>query len=1091
MLGPTLSEGLDDFWHASVDAVDCAISGTLVQGDLLYWYAKDGVTVAGTGRMYYVYSDGSNVYITLDKVSGISPRRATSMITSNGTTIEYTGDGDLFRHKTQLGLTWEEYLQDKFCGALSNSQKEQSSVWDAFKPDPLGVGGISGVFQLDDSIYAVRDFWGGRFVDGVEEPSVGDLVEVDNVAEVGTFTARVGQVQLDSGSWEEGTAAGTLFLYPDSATELDMSRVDNWGASTSIENLDTGNTVGTTLADGERQYNNKGLLWKLDKDARQGGWRYVDTGYSVQFSNGTTAPLAEVAPLIVDPSTSGSSVTDTGYQNFQSPATEYPSTGTYSAWTNLQNLTSITPAAYANTTIASTDYSRVIELVVTPGSGLVGNAKIIGVEVQVTAAQTGGVDSYFSKVQLRNNRTGAVYLSQNKATNEAIAASDTVYTFGGQLDLWGLENIDQEALDDEELELLLQFYNPAGTSRDIDVDLVQIKIHYAVSGQRVYFWDGTNDVDSGDLYTYQVFDGAWVDTDAKGWMTVHGLAAPSLIRAGNELRNAPAGGGDLIALNEGVSKNLLPGLAELRNRSAIYQSRVATFSGDEDSQAAYVATGASPAFMVDTNDVFSFIRTPVDRDKDKPRYVEFHRNHLILGIGSHFLVSSIGTPNNFNTADGATQWNPKDRVTGLAAAPAGTTMVACEDSIHAFTGSGASGSDAFALKIVTDNSGARPYTLINLLGNTFVDYAGITTAAAADTYGGFDVGRKSQHVNKLLQRLLGANSIDSSVGNKIIGGIPVRKKNQYRIYLSNGDILTATFPDDPSLPLAFTQQNYTAYSEGDSRGYESIFVPTSIDSSVLSTGEESIVMGTELGHVMKIDPGYMDILSYANKAVSDNERRSAMDSWKFFKFIDITPFHSQDPSQMVAYKHIDVYLEHGGCVELNRLAKPDYVRISEVPSSTNIDDTLGTKVVVGSSTNFSGRLETDYFSWYVDDATDGLSTRLSKFGGEGAVPLRIPSLVLYSEPKGRGRNRIHKNRAYTVTTATIPQDFYIEGVTGVIEITSSAGSVLYDLALVGSTGTVTVTGGSGSVITTAGLWTWDTEDFTFDDETPTFDGDTS
>jgi hypothetical protein len=1090
IVGPTLSEGLDDFWHAAVDVSDCITTGTLVQGDLLYWYANDGVTVAGSGRMYYVEIGVSTLYITLDKVAGISPRRATSFYTSNGATIQYTGSSDFFIYQSRLGLSWADYKGPRFLGALSTAQREADATWDQFKPDPLGVQGISGVFQYRDSTYAVRDFFGGRFEDGAEEPSIGDEVEVDYGSADGTFTALVAGYELTDGSWEGGDAEGYLYLYPSSSTTLEMSYVDNWDVSTTITNNTTGNTLGSTLADGNRQYQNKGLLWKRDVNDRQGGWKYVDLGYSLSFRAGKVAPKAANAPLIT--SDAVDSVTDTGFIDFFSPATQYPTTGTYSAWTNLGNVTSGTPGSYASTTVLANDKSRFMSLQIN-GSQIPGNYKVLGLEVRVTAhCTTAGSHVVINKVQLRNESGSGQYLSSNRGDRDFLTNTPgTQYVYGGQLDTWELDVIDPDVLQDDNYYVDIQFEDVSGASKVVNVDEVLVKVHYAVTGQQVYFYDGSGDVNEAFLYAYQVFDGDWSTDDAEGWMTIQlptGSPSASLIIPGLEIRTGAGGTGDLIAYTRTVSKNLLPSTEEMESANAIYQSRVATFSGDDDAATLYAATGASPAFMLDKDDRFSFIRLPIDRDKDKPRYVEFHRNHLLLALNTHFMASSIGAPNNFNTYDGATSWNPKDTITGLAAAANGTTMVVCEDSIHGFAGSAASGQDPFNLKIVTDNSGALPYTITNLLGNVFVDYAGITTADISDKFGGFEIGRRSAHIRTLLRRLLGSNALDIIAGNRIVAAIPVRKKNQYRVYLANGEIIVATFPDDPSQPLQFTRQNYTAYQEGGQRGYEATFAPTAIDSSVLSNGDESIVMGTQLGHVMRIDPKYMDVLSYADKRTDQPERRDTLSTWKFFKYLDFNPLHAPDPSALVDYKSLELYLEHAGYTRLNHLSGKNYDKFTEVPDPDNPDTCIGNTTTVGEFSDFPGTLVDDYMTWYINTRTDGLAIRLSKFGGDGAVPTRINNLLFHAEVKADRRNRIDEDRDYAVDEGIVPEDILVVGATGTAVATGNTGTVTMNMVFNGTTATATAAGNTGTVTLAPDIWTFDQTDITFDETSPTWDG---
>jgi hypothetical protein len=1010
------------------------------------------------------------------------------MYTSGNATLDASAIvGDVFEYQTDLGLSWQDYFSDQFLGSLVYEQSLIANTWDAFKPDPFGNLGISGVFQYNDKVYAARDFWGGKFEAGEKEPDIGDIIQVGN------FSAHVAGVKLVGGSWEGLDAEGTLYLYPGPTTSLTMADIGDWDSNALVNNLTQANVVGTTLTSTDRQYENKGLLWKLDTGSGQGGWSLVDMGFSASFEDGLVAPQATVAPLITTDSLS--KISDTGLTDHVSPAMEYPTTGTYSAWSNLGNLDSTTPGAYASSTLATSDYSRILKLQMGDGvtNVIEGEARILGLEVQITCHQTAGTDVLINKVQLRNDKTGATqYLSANRAENSALTTTPgTTYTYGSQLDTWELDEIDQADINSGDLKVIVQFQNTNGSStRTVNVDLIQFKFHVAYTGQDVYFYDGSSDVDTGTLYAYQVFDGDWSTDDAEGWMTLYGLTAPSDIVPGTQIRSAASGGGDLIASVRTVSKNLLPSLEEMDEEGSIYQSRRGTFSGNEDSEAVYVATGAGPAFTVDREDRFSFIRLPIDRGKDKPRYVEIHRNHLALATGSHLLVSSIGSPNNFQTYDGATTWSLKDRVTGLAAAPRGTTLVVCEDSIHVFTGTGASGPDAFAMRILTDNGGARDYTITNLLGNIFVDYNGITTADVSDKYGGFDLGRRSKHIRPLLQGLIGTDSNDDVVGNRIIGSLPIRKKNQYRTYLSNGDILTATFPEDPQQPLQYTLQNYTAYYEDEARGYEATFAPTAMDSSVLSTGDESVVIGTRLGHVMRVDPRYLDILSYANKTIDGTERRDDLTTWKLFKFIDLNPIHANDAAQGMHYKSAEVYLQHAGYGDLNRLYRTDYEYISEIPTA---DVSVGDLVTFGDITDFPGKPQDDYFTWYIDEMTDGLCVRLSKFGGEGVQPLRISHMHMHVDMRADRQTRQHNAHAYEVTPSALPQDYNWEGVTGTAVAANGdpfqdSGTWTINKLWTGTTGTATAAGGTGTFNLGPHLWDFSETSPTFDDITDTWDG---
>jgi hypothetical protein len=338
-----------------------------------------------------------------------------------------------------------------------------------------------------------------------------------------------------------------------------------------------------------------------------------------------------------------------------------------------------------------------------------------------------------------------------------------------------------------------------------------------------------------------------------------------------------------------------------------------------------------------------------------------------------------------------------------------------------------------------------------------------------------------------LRELLGSNSYDLVVGNRIIGAIPVRKKNQYRIYLSSGDIIVATYPDNEGEALKFTRQHYTAYHQDDSKGYEAVFAPTALSSAVVSNGEESVLMGTRLGHVMRVDPKYMDILSYASKSTGEAERGTALSSWKFFKFLDFNPLHAPDPSAAMKFSSAEVYLEHGGWTNLNHLAGTDYNKFSEIPALGSESVTVGNSTSNGNYGEFPGQLVDDYFTWYIDITTDGLSMRYSKFGGVGSVPTRLNSIYMHAEIKGDRHGGIREARDYSTVVASIPEDILITGITGDAVFAGGLGNPQLNVGITGITGDAAFDGTLGSITYGPDVWTMD-ETFTLDSGTHKWDG---
>lgn len=757
------------------------------------------------------------------------------------------------------------------------------STWDGFRPSPLGNGPVSHVFALNDNTYCVKDFWGVGFYSGVEEPSIGDKISIPYTSGPATpCTFYVAKAELTGGSWEAGDAQGWLYVYPQSDSTIVNANI-GWDPSATITNLTTTNTLGDTVPQTSPAsvitQKPHGLLWKLDTNTEiNTGWKYIDAGYSVNFNGGAKAPYLSDGPIFVTDAIS--SMQDTGAVAFDSPATEFPTSGTYSAWSNLGNMAA-DDAAYASTTIAANDYSRVLTF--TPTANLIpGNAKITGITVTLEAYAAAGSSIVLERVQLRNSGLTEDYinptkhLSENKAVenNDPIDAAPEVFTFGGQLDLWGFEEITQTDFNAQDIELLVQFKNTTGGGVLTYVDYAFITVHYTIDGQELYFYDGSSDVATGTLVGYQVHDGDWSTDDARGWMSLSTMTNPSAVYAGTQIRTAASGGGELLAYAVDVSKNMLPSSYEMENALSRCRSYNSNLGRGIDNERVFVCNGVTPCFTIDKDDQFQFIRLPIDPSKDNPRYVSEISSHLVLGLEEHLFISSIATFNNFSTYDGATTWAINDTVTGLARAPDNTLLVVARDSLHRMTGSGATGQNSFALKNHSASGGGQHYTTHYLGDGVFLNNYGVSSFAASDKYGDFAASTINAGIQPWLEpRLRDVYSSFSRGTSSPVDSVAVRSKNQFRIFFGDGWILTCTYPTEEQenrLPQ-FTTQHHgfgpRLYSAGGAFATDTYvlgwtasatkeeYIHTCVTSYQTSWGEERLLAGTEAGDVVLLDDG--------------------------------------------------------------------------------------------------------------------------------------------------------------------------------------------------------------------------------------------
>jgi hypothetical protein len=249
----------------------------------------------------------------------------------------------------------------------------------------------------------------------------------------------------------------------------------------------------------------------------------------------------------------------------------------------------------------------------------------------------------------------------------------------------------------------------------------------------------------------------------------------------------------------------LPGFPQLNAVSSRYQFITSNFYATSGYEAIYGTNGAGRAFVIDTSGRVSLIYTQADEDLDKPRHVENHLMHLALGFQPGSVqFSVVGQPTNFDGALGAAEVGVGDTITGLMELEGTTLGVFCTKSIWSVEGSV---SDAFETKVISPKSGCIEYTLANCGQPYYLDARGLSTLATTAAYGDFVGARLSAKISSWLRPRLRGGVVGSSSQAGVACAIPVRDKNQYRVFFNDGTILTATLRVDAPDP-SFTWQRY-------------------------------------------------------------------------------------------------------------------------------------------------------------------------------------------------------------------------------------------------------------------------------------------
>lgn len=291
-----------------------------------------------------------------------------------------------------------------------------------------------------------------------------------------------------------------------------------------------------------------------------------------------------------------------------------------------------------------------------------------------------------------------------------------------------------------------------------------------------------------------------------------------------------------------VRESTLRGLSFSPSR---YTWKSANFFATEATDAFYGCNGAGRGFACtpytlagsDYAGTYSWIYTQDDEAKDRPRHVENHNQHLLLGFGPGSVQSSvIGEPTNFAGVEGANEVGVGDRVTGLLSLNGTTTAIFCEGSIWSLNGQNI---DNFNTQILSPNVGAIEYTVANCGMPVFMNQYGVTTLEQTAAYGDFSTNSISQRVGPWLVPRCKLAYPNADYYEGVVGAVPIRKKNQYRIFFNDGECLTVTFTTDGA---AFTRQVYQVPVGTQVDPKLQRLVPIAWTSQIDKTGRERVMV---------------------------------------------------------------------------------------------------------------------------------------------------------------------------------------------------------------------------------------------------------
>jgi hypothetical protein len=304
-------------------------------------------------------------------------------------------------------------------------------------------------------------------------------------------------------------------------------------------------------------------------------------------------------------------------------------------------------------------------------------------------------------------------------------------------------------------------------------------------------------------------------------MNLTDITNQNFVNSSNEIHNAwPTTASSRVATvgaNSSRFAALLAGTGALRAMDTRYQWGTFNFYANPNFAQVDGANGVTRAFWADPKTpipgfttqaygAYGSIVTQTDATLDNPKYLNFHAG-VQLGLGfqaGSYQLSVGGVPYDYNGAHGALEIATGDDITGLLEGANDSTLVFGKRSIRRVTGTT---DNTLALETITANAGALDYTCVNV-GSipTFTGPTGISTLAQAQEYGDF-IGERASHLiyTFLNPKLVPDQGTIESAG--VACALPVRNKEQYRLFLNTGDVVNVTFTEEGPKCMKTNYQN--------------------------------------------------------------------------------------------------------------------------------------------------------------------------------------------------------------------------------------------------------------------------------------------
>lgn len=600
-------------------------------------------------------------------------------------------------------------------------------------------------------------------------------------------------------------------------------------------------------------------------------------------------------------------------------------------------------------------------------------AKILGIELQLRrwSATTGFMQD------LAATLVGIVGQPDNKSHGAIPGGGGSVTTtYGGDSDVWGLENITREDIANPTFGITWSVKrNDPSAGNATRVKGVRVRIHYAErGGTPAYVWDGATDVPI--IINLSLPNSGAADDDSLSGV-LHIDAAvnankPRLVQAGEQIRTAAGGGGDLIAIAASRDRPVfLPGQLEVDHNRSRYQTIQTNFYGQDRFDSVWGVSGAGPAFGFDGVNVIK-VRSPLSPSDDVPRHIARHGDSLALGFfGGALLTTAIGNPYEVRGEKGATAIEVGDRIMALTPMSGDALGILCQSQSVLLRGLTQL---SYYKSTLSAKRGAIEYTAADMGQVIVADSFGLFLADAPESYAAANRNYLSTNVESWLRERLQATLNTEQRFLRPVAALAVRAKNQYRLFFRDGYILTMTQKESPE----FTLQRYYVPSGSEFRA-DTPWTVRALSSAIDSSGRERLFCsytGVKGGYVFEIEGG------------------NTFDGSAIPHFIELTPVTPEGGSRITRFDRIFVYGTGCGYAPVSLRRAVDYGATKEGPTA---DTLLGRHDAAAS-------IREHPIKGSIDFPVEGeeLSLRFLGVSGEDA-PHTLQYLEMYTDARGPSR----------------------------------------------------------------------------------------